>query len=379
MNNTIIDCSENGHFQSNGTQNYSVFDSNLAELEWIFKTIDRLVLPAVTVGGLLLQSLNVLVLLNKHLRSNAIRFLVAMNLVDVLFLLVQLPFLLVPYIAHEGANAAPTAFAYNEFVQQFYDRFVLYPISHVCRATNTWLAVLVSFERCLALRPKCSWTCTSRYSVSRRKLSMPAIIATVLLAATLNMCCFFKNPNSVNRNSRTSTIRELDVDVLKGIVAVVRFALTYLLPLVLLLVFNTSLVFLLIQYRHKHFCIKRAKGFQVSSNRSNSSGNNFRRNRCCSVSQIGRERHLRNTRKWTHRLSRSTLNIAVMVLVTTFVHLFLEAPGTALKLFVLLAGQAVIRANSWLILASHASNVLIFMHCSIDWCALFWKFIKVEV
>ena len=195
-------------------------------------------------------------------------------------------------------------------------------------------------------------------------------IATVLLAAILNVSFFFKNPKAICKTSRNSINRMLDIDYLNGLVAIVHFSLTYLLPLVLLLLFNTALVYLLILYRRNRFHINRAIEFQVSSNRSSVSENNFCRSRCGSVSQIRRVRQLKNTRKRAQLVSRSTVNFALMVLVITLVHLFLESPGIALKLFVLTGGEKVTCTDSWLVLASCACTVLVFMHCCIDWCAI---------
>ena len=95
---------------------YTSIRHRFEKVRRLFDIIDNLVLSAVTVSGLLLQSLNVLVFLSKHLRSKTYRFVVSMSLMDVLFLLVQLPFLSVPFFKHEGANASPTAAAYFEFV-----------------------------------------------------------------------------------------------------------------------------------------------------------------------------------------------------------------------------------------------------------------------
>ena len=125
---------------------------DLGKLEWLFEAIDRRVLPTVTIGGLLLQSLNVVVLLSKHLRNNAICLLVAMSLVDVLFLVVQLPFLPMPFISPDETKRCPVTTAYFKFIQLFYERFVLYPMNRVCLEIDTGLSEFVSCDRCFALR-----------------------------------------------------------------------------------------------------------------------------------------------------------------------------------------------------------------------------------
>ena len=350
-----------------------LYDGNLKELEWLFGTIDRRILPAVTIGGLLLQSLNVVVLLSKQLRNNAIRFLAAMSLADVIFLLIQLPFLPVPFIASDEANASLIAATYYEFIRRFYGRFVLYPTSRVCLATNTWLAVFVSFERYLALRPTHSWTCASRYGISRRKLSLPAIIAAVILAAALNVDCFFENTKAADGNSTADTgaASESGVEALEGVPAVARFAFTYMLPLVLLLVFNTALIYLLVQYRRNQLRVRSAKRHH-NANDGGRSGWRFSSLWRSRASGTGESRRLESASESVrcHRHSRSTLSTAVMVLAAVIVHLAFDAPGTALTVLVFFKGQAVVRTNIWLILGSHFSNVLVLVHCSIDWCAI---------
>lgn len=344
---------------------------NLSELEWLFDTIDRRILPAVTIGGLFLQSLNFLVLLSKQLRNNAIRFLAAMSLVDVLFLLVQLPFLPVPFISSEGENASPTAAAYYEFVRNYYTRYVLYPLSRVCLATNTWLAVLVSFERYLALRPTPSCSCAARHSFTRRKLSLPAIFAAFILAAGLNVSSFFENQHASGDNS-TEGSSDSSIEALEGPKAVARFALTYLLPLVLLLVFNTALVYLLVKYRNKQLRMQSGNVFR-HANGVHRNGSRFGTWLCggAESSRQGRGHHLKNASDSirSRRHSRSTLSTAAMVLVAMFVHLAFDLPGSSLTVLVFFRGQAVVRSNVLLVLASHASNVLVLVHCSIDWCA----------
>ena len=181
---------------NNSTRKYdqAQSESDLNELEWLFNAIDLRVLPAVTIIGLLLQSLNVVVLLSKQLRNNAVRFLAAMSLVDVLFLIVQIPFLPVPFIARDGIFASRIATSYYEFFNYFYTPFVLYPMSRVCLETNTWLAVLVSFERYLALQSANNFAYASRFAAASRKLSLPAIFAAFLLALALNVNSFFGTP-----------------------------------------------------------------------------------------------------------------------------------------------------------------------------------------
>ena len=352
-------------------QNDTFGDADLNNLEWLFDAIDRRVLPSVIIGGLLLQSLNVVVLLSKQLRNNAIRFLAAMSLVDVLFLLVQLPFLPMPFIAHNGVNASQTAAAYYLFQQNIYVRFVLYPMSRVCLETNTWLAVLVSFERYIALRSTHSWAtfaCVARYGISKSKLSTLAIFSALLLAIGLNVNCFFdykSNDTKVNSDSETG------IEALDGTGAVARFALTYLLPIVLLLVFNTTLVYLLIQYRSKQLRMRSAKGLQLAKGHQSAGW----RLSCWWRARSERNasgRQVRNASESIrcHCHSRSTLNTALMVLAAMLVHLAFDSPGTALTVLVFFKGQAAVRSNIWLVLASHASNVLVLVHCSIDWCAI---------
>ena len=348
-------------------QNDTLFDADLYKLEWLFDAIDRRVLPSVTIGGLLLQSLNVVVLLSKQLRNNAIRFLAAMSLVDVLFLLVQLPFLPMPFIAYNGVNASPTAAAYYKFQQNIYARFVLYPISRMCLETNTWLAVLVSCERYLALRSTNSWACVLRYGISKSKLSSLAIFAALLLAIGLNLNCFFADKSA---DAKVNTDSEIGIEALDGPGAVTRFALTYLLPIVLLLLFNTTLVYLLVQYRSKQLRMRSAKGLQLA-NGPQRTGWRFACWWRCRSERNASGCQLRNASESIrcHGHSRSTLSTALMVLAAMLVHLTFDAPGTALTVLVFFKGQAVVRANSWLVLASHASNVLVLVHCSIDWCA----------
>ena len=353
-------------------QNKSLLDDDLNKLEWLFNAIDRRILPAVTIGGLVLQSLNVVVLLSKQLRNNAIRFLAAMSLVDVLFLLLQLPFLPVPYIANDGENASSTALTYYKFVQSYYERFVLYPMSRVCLETNTWLAVLVSCERYLVLRSANSWTCVSLDCISSRKLALPAIFSAFLLAAVLNVNCFFESPKPADTNSTTNAAGQSEAGV-EGSGAVVRFALTYLLPLVLLLAFNTALVYLLMQYCRKQLRMRSVRGLHLPNDTASAKGVwRFGRSfRSRANSSTGGPQQVDNTSESIrcHGHSRNTLSTAVMVLAAMIVHLTFDAPGTALTVLLFFKGQAMVRANSWLVLASHASNVLVLVHCSIDWCA----------
>ena len=355
-------------------QNKSLFDAELNELEWLFDMIDRGVMPAVTAGGLMLQSLNMLVLLNKQLRNNAIRFLVAMSLVDVISLIVQLPFLSVPFIAHEGANASPTAAVYNEFMRRFYSRFMLYPISGMCRASNSWLAMIMSFDRCLALQPQQSRACASRCGISRRRLLMPAIIASILLAVILNISFSFQHQKSTisNLSLDRRIYIESDAGVFGRSVALALFSLTFLLPLNLLLLLNIILVYLLIQYRRKQFVMRRMRELQcVNVNYSSRNGIGFGHG---DENRAGRGRLLVNANEWTrfHRLSHNTLSTAWMVFATSLVHLAFYLPGTAFNIFVLFEGQAMVRSNKWLVLGHHFSNVLVFVHCSFNWCAILY-------
>ena len=320
-------------------QNKSLFDAELNELEWLYDMIDRGVMPAVTAGGLMLQWLNMLVLLNKQLRNNAIRFLIAMSLVDELSLIVQLPFLSVPFIVHEGANASPTAAVYNEFMRRFYSRFVLHPISGICRASNSWLALIMSFDRCLALQTAHSRACASRCGVSRRRLSIPAIIASILLAVILNISVFFQHQKSTISNSsldrRIYGYIESDAGVLGRSVTVALFLLTFLLPLNLLLLLNIILVSLLIQYRRKQFYMRRVRELQcVNANYSSRNGISFGHG---DANRAGRGRLLENANEWTrfHRLSHNTLSTTWMVFATSLVHLAFYLPGTAFNIFVL--------------------------------------------
>ena len=355
----------------NNKQHESLLDDDLNKLEWLFNTIDRRLLPAVTIGGLVLQSLNVVVLLSKQLRNNAIRFLAAMSLVDVMFLLLQLPFIPVPYIANDSENASSTALAYYKFVQSYYERFVLYPMSRVCLETNTWLAVLVSCERYLVLRSANSWTCVSLDCLSSRKLALPAIFSAFLLSAVLNVNCFFEISKSADTNSTTNAAGQSEAGV-EGPGAVVRFALTYLLPLVLLLTFNTALVYLLMQYCRKQLRMRSVKGLHLPNDTSSAKGVwRFGRSFRSRANSIADGHHVDNASESIrcHGHSRSTLSTALMVLAAMLVHLAFDAPGTALTVLLFFKGQAVVRANSWLVLASHASNVLVLVHCSIDWCA----------
>ena len=349
----------------NNTQNGNLSENDFIYVEWLLDAIDRQVLPAVTIGGLLLQSLNVVVLLSKHLRNNAIRFLAAMSFVDVLFLFVQLPFLPMPFLALYESNASPPVAAYYHFVQHYYERFVLYPMSRVCLATNSWLAVLVTFERYLALRPGHRCACASRYGVSRRKLSLPAILFAVVLAFVLNANCFFDYRNTENSNTTADSgdLTESCVALLDGQTAVVRFLFTYILPLVLLLVFNTALCYLLVQYRRKQLRIRPTNRLEFENGRER----NLWSFSNCWRGVAHRRRQVMESSLRSHRRSRSTLNTAVMVLAAMLVHLAFSAPGIALTVLMHFEVQAVSCTNGWFVLASHASNVLVLVHCSIDW------------
>ena len=371
MGDTSTNYSRQKNFKLNNKIADLVFDG---ELEWLFDAIDRRVLPAVTIGGLLLQSLNVVVLLSKQLRNNAIRFLAAMSFVDVLFLLVQLPFLPMPFIAYDKENASPMSVAYYEFVHRFYQRFVLYPMSRVCLETNTWLAVFVSCERYLALRSaNSSWACASRYSATSRKLSFPAICAAFILAVALNVNTFFVKAKSTNANSSADSGEPNGSgdDAVEGNGAVIRFALTYLLPLVLLLAFNTALAYLLVKYCRQQLRMRSVKGLHLE-NGGRKSNWQFGCWRHCGANRKGDSQQIVNSGESlrVHGHSRNTLSTAVMVLAAMLVHLAFDAPGTALTVLVFFKGQAVVQANSWLVLASHASNVLVLVHCSIDWYAM---------
>lgn len=68
-----------------------------------------------------------------------------------------------------------------------------------------------------------------------------------------------------------------------------------------------------------------------------------------------------------HRHSRSTLNAALMVFITTLVYLVFSAPGTALTIFEFIKENN--RENKekvieWVRLIVHTSNMLIVIHCS---------------
>lgn len=345
----------------NGEHKKSTIHTDLNKLEWVFNTIDCGVLPAVTIAGLLLQSLNAIVLLSKQLRSIAIRFLLAMCLIDVLFLLVQLPFLPVPFIERNGATVSRVATLYNEFVQRVYQHFVLYPISHVCLGTNSWLAVLVSCERLLALLPaKFSSCCAyaARYGVSRRRLSFPAIISAVLLAVIINVICFFDDQKSFGSNSSAvnEILRESSAETHNGPAALIRLVLTYMLPLVLMLLLNAALVYQLVHYHRKRL----HSGIALRHREGRGSWNFWTfENRTL---PFGRRRQAANAHH-----SRSTFSTALMVLVTALVHMAFAAPSFGLAVFMLFEGIEAILSNSWLVLTSHVCNVLVLIHCSIDW------------
>ena len=330
--------SRKGNFQLHNKQADSPFNAELRELEWLFDAIDQRVLPAVTIGGLLLQSLNVVVLLSKQLRNNAICFLAAMSFVDVLFLLVQLPFLPMPFIAYEKENASSMPVAYYKFVQGFYQRFVLYPMSRVCLETNTWLAVFVSFERYLALRSaSSSWASASRYSFTSRRLSLPAICAAFILSVALNVNSFFMKAKSTNANSSVDSGEQNGSgdDAVEGNGAVIRFAFTYLLPLVLLLVFNTALAYLLVKYCRQQLRMRSVKGLHLD-NGGRRKGWHFDCWRHCNANKTEESHQMENSGESlrVHGHSRNTLSTAVMVLAAMLVHLAFDAPGTALTVLV---------------------------------------------
>ena len=349
----------------NNTQNDNLYQADMIYVEWLLDAIDRQVLPAVTIGGLLLQSLNVIVLLSKHLHKNAIRFLAVMSFVDVLFLFVQLPFLPMPFLALDESNASPSIAAYCHFVQHYYERFVLYPMSRVCLATNSWLAVFVTFERYLALRPGHWCACASRYGVSRRKLSLPAILFAVVLAFVLNANSFFNDRKTENSNTIADSedLTESCVALLNGQTAVVRFLLTYILPLVLLLVFNTALFYQLLQYRRKQLRIRPTNRLEFE----NGHLRNLWSFSNCWRGAAHRRRQVMESSLRSHRRSRSTLNTAMMVLAAMLVHLAFSAPGFALTVLVHFEVLTVSCTKGWFVLASNASNVLVLVHCSIVW------------
>lgn len=362
-------------------ENDTLIEDDSNDYEWLFYTIDCRMLPTVTIVGLLLQSLNVAVLLSKHLRNNAIRFLAAMSVMDVLFLFIHLPFLPIPFILQEWPNASPTAVSYYKFEARYYERFVLYPMSRVLLATNTWLAVLVSVERYLALMPSSSsCVCVSRYGVLRRKLSLPAIITAVIIAALLNMNCFFEFTKSANANANSSNNATEPIqnepaapeEGFDGPDSAARFVLTYLLPFFLQLAFNSALVYLLLQYRNRQLRLQTAA---VPRQTHSCCGGFFGLIvDICWQGLLGQTRMRRRfefanqTIHSRRRRSRSTLSTALMVIVAMLVHLALATPATTVNVLVFLEGQTMLSTNHWFVLASHASNVLIIVHCSIDWC-----------
>ena len=104
-----------------------------------------------------------------------------------------------------------------------------------------------------------------------------------------------------------------------------------------------------------------AEGVQVE----NGAGNDGWRFSSCwrgCASRSGKQQQLENAGELLriHGHSRNTMSTVVMVLAAMLVHLAFDAPGTALTVLVSIKGQALLHTNSWLILDSHASNVLVF-------------------
>lgn len=369
-----INYSEKEQSRFNDTQDDIIADYNLYELEWLFNATSRM-LPVVTIGGLLLQLFNLIVLLcSNQMRSNMSSFLSAMTISDVLFLLVQLPALPAHFIVHTELNASITVAMYYAFEQRFYIPYVQYPLSLMCHSTNTWLVVLISIERILALKPECSCVCTPCGKVSRRKLTLTSIGITVLLSMALNVSCVFEDPNSNANTARKAS--ELGIETLEKLGAVVRFVLSYLLPFVLLLSLNTALACLLVRLRRKQLrLLPVPRGIGQQENGGNSRCVSFSHGTAAIANRVHRSVCSHQSENASdpmrcNRQSRKTLNTTLLVLVAVFVHLAISAPDIALTLFVCLKGQTVFRANTWLVIVSHAINVLVHVHCCIDSCAL---------
>lgn len=357
----------NNSMQPINLQNDSHLSADFSEIEWFLELIDCRMLPTVTIGGLLLQSLNLIVLLSKRLRNNAIRFLAAMSLVDVLFLVVHIPFLPMPFIAQNHLHISSSPNAYYNFIERYYEPFFLVPISRILLATNSSLAVLVSFERYLALMPRLKCSCAPRFGkMSRRKLTLPAILAAVLLSAALNVTCFFQHNKAIFSNSdEFEESCGLGVEALDGPGAVVLFGLVYMLPLFLLVFFNTALVYLLLQYRRKQLSLQNSTAFSMNGSRSSWLLSNWW---CCwQMNETRGRNHFVRANAFNIHRRRSTLSTAFMVIVAMVVHLALATPGIMLTILVFFEGRTSVLENSWIILASHVSNVLILLHCSIDW------------
>ena len=194
-------------------------------------------------------------------------------------------------------------------------------------------------------------------SLSRKRLSIIAIFAVVLISVVLNASFFVKHLMFVTTNSikDANELTELTAFVINSnrveeFGLVVRFVLATLLPLALLLVSNAALICRLVQIRRKQLRIRSVREFH-QENRSFCT-------RCwCYCWFFSANRHLRTSRN----------NIALMVFAVELMHILFASPSIGLSIFVLFAGQEAVSTSGWLILASNISNILVFVHCSIDW------------
>ena len=192
----------------------------------------------------------------------------------------------------------------------------------------------------------------------------------------LNVNSLFVKAKSTKSNSSADSGEPIGSgdDAVEGNGAVIRFALTYLLPLVLLFVFNTALAYRLVKYCHQQLRMRSVRGLHLdySGARRGWHFGCWRHFNANTTGESHQSHQLENSGESlrVHGHSRNTLSTALMVLAAMLVHLAFDAPGTALTVLVFFKGQGVVQTNSWLVLASHASNVLVLVHCSIDWCVI---------
>ncbi|GFS08255.1 peptide receptor GPCR [Elysia marginata] len=330
-----------------------------AQPEFLVNTVfacDRVLMPLVCCLGILGNGLSVCVLTRREMAAATTCFLTAMAVSDLLLLSLQVPtfFQLNPGIA---ANDS-----FKRFIR-FYT-IVRYVMTNVFITCTCWLTVAVTTERFISLRfmfhPRL--VCT----VFRARV---AIIGVFLLSFVFHFSKFFEYVPNENLSSPRPVLETylVHMPAYETYLHVTNILLVAIIPVFLLVVANSFLVFFLATHRRRMMRHRKASTASMSAMGGAPAS---------SVSASG------GSNSGGTMTSVDMMHVSAIVVATVLVFLACHSVGVYLALTIASKGRPWVFARPAYIAMKHVNTVLVMFNSSVNfllYCAISRKFRKVFV
>uniref|UniRef100_A0A914XLJ9 G-protein coupled receptors family 1 profile domain-containing protein n=1 Tax=Plectus sambesii TaxID=2011161 RepID=A0A914XLJ9_9BILA len=308
--------------------------------------------PLQLLFGIFGNSLNLLVLLSKHMRSRTNSLLAATAIADMLFLLAMTPHYMArfPGFNQKQTDGCPKKQLTEGCVTLFHRFYVDYKmnltfLANWFSAASCWLIVTVSFERLLAIKMPLH---ARNSACSRRMCALLAVIFGLTAALTFHHNVAFRVerlPWAIDEDSNDTLFRHQLIPqqreyVQSATIANILFVIVC--PLALLIIVNFFLIYYL---RRRHQFLKmggaRAASIQRTRDRCTSESSDSSRSRALGS---GRERmgaattplageRRSNASQWSRQMTSSQRKVTFMVAVIVTSYVISHAPSAVLVVF----------------------------------------------